>query len=87
MQRKGLKKTRKPSQGKHTARNKHKHSNGGVVTDYTRKILKNGIDDVPELVGGDVDLYHEQYDEHGVRIEIQVPDSDLIAKYLERERD
>ena len=82
-----LKKPRKTSHGKHIARNKHKHTNGGVVIDDTIKILKNGIGDAPELVGGDVDLYHEQYDEHGVRIEIQVPDSDLIAKYLERERE
>jgi hypothetical protein len=28
------------------------------------------------------ELYHEQYNEHGVRIEKELSDNDLIQKYL-----
>jgi hypothetical protein len=37
------------------------------------------LDQFFPLVG---ELYHEQYNEHGVRIERELSDNDLIQKYL-----
>ncbi len=37
------------------------------------------LDQYFSLVG---ELYHEQYNEHGVRIERELSDNDLIQKYL-----
>ena len=55
----------------------------------TRSSARKEIEDLEQLLSGvalssgGCDLYHEQYNEHGVKIERQVDDSELFDKYIQ----
>ena len=81
------KKTKNPSREPTRGRSRHRDTNGINNNNVGRSSSRKEMEDLEQLLSGVAlssgggDLYHEQYNEHGVKIERQVSDSEL-AKYI-----
>ena len=81
----------KKTREKHPSREKHKHKKVkvGATNNVTKNTSKQAVDDLEQMLESVLlsptfgDMYHEQYDEHGVRVERQVSDTELISKYVQ----
>ena len=84
---KNYKKTTNPSHAPTRGRSRHKDTNGRINNNVAKSSSRKEMEDLEQLLSGVAlssgggDLYHEQYNEHGVKIERQVDDSEL-AKYI-----
>ena len=84
---KKYKKTKNPSHEPTRGRSRHRDTNGIINNNVGRSSSRKEMEDLEQLLSGVAlssgggDLYHEQYNEHGVKIERQVSDSEL-AKYI-----
>ena len=66
----------------HGDRHIQEDTNGVIPNIVARRSARKEMEDLEELLhGGGGELYHEQYNEHGVKIERQETGSQLLATY------